>query len=206
MSSSRDLSQSTTDGQGNSALADINAALPWEAEPDRKEWLDGSTGYACLAQRGPSGAWCGYVAVPRDHPARGRSYYSDNFDIASVLQDADVRASAIVQQAINEIRVHGGLTFAGDRDHAEAPEDAWWFGFDCAHAGDYSPKYGRVDHPVLGLGRPTGWGGVITYRTLGYVEGEIASLADQLARIASDGTGRDPSPSVTSDAVLGTNS
>jgi len=36
------------------------------------------------------------------------------------------------------IKAHGGVSFAGDLSgHLDQPQLAgWWFGFDCAHAGD----------------------------------------------------------------------
>lgn len=168
--------------------------LPWTVEPDERRWGDASTGYACLAARGPVGAWCGYVAVPGDHPALGLSYYTDSFDIDDLLQDRKTLADAKIQHAINQISVHGGLTFAGSLGWREGVEEAtWWFGFDCAHAGDFSPKMDRLDHPVLGLGCPTGWGGVITYRTLEYTEGQCADLARQLQAVALLGNRKDGS-------------
>jgi hypothetical protein len=33
-----------------------------------------------------------------------------------------------------QVRVHGGVTYAG-HGCGDLPE-GWWFGFDCAHAGD----------------------------------------------------------------------
>ena len=55
------------------------------------------------------------------------------------------------------------------------PDNVWWFGFDCAHAGDLCPKmtrYGR--HPDDDR-----------YRDIGYVEAECAKLAMQLASVSS---------------------
>lgn len=61
---------------------------PWQSEPDKKQWRDAETGFPCLIVRGPSGALCGYVGVPRSHPAFEKDY-----------NDVDVE-------------VHWGLTFA----------------------------------------------------------------------------------------------
>lgn len=66
----------------------------------------------------------GYVGVPPDHPWHGKSYGHE------LLQD---------------ISVHGGLTWASD--YAPRPPTIddpsprcspgyWWFGFDTAHLGD----------------------------------------------------------------------
>lgn len=57
---------------------------------------------------------------------------------------------------------------------ANEPDNVWWFGFDCAHAGDFSPSYGSD------LGRPTGWGGVVEYRDIDYVTEQCRALARQL--------------------------
>jgi hypothetical protein len=54
---------------------------PWHAEPDEATWTDEATGYQCVAARGPHGAWCGYVGVPKTHPAHGLDYSFDfDFD------------------------------------------------------------------------------------------------------------------------------
>jgi hypothetical protein len=62
---------------------------PWQNEPDKVQYPDPHTGLPCLIVRNPMGALCGYVGVPKDHPAYGRHYDQ---------VDADV---------------HGGLTFSG---------------------------------------------------------------------------------------------
>lgn len=55
---------------------------PWDTEPDEDQsWFDGPTGLRCLARRASSGNWCGYVGVPKTHPAHGLTYYLDaDFD------------------------------------------------------------------------------------------------------------------------------
>lgn len=55
---------------------------------------------------------CGYVSVPKNHPFYGMSYLE--------IED--------------KIEVHGGLTFSG-KLHGF---DGFWFGWDYAHAGDYT--------------------------------------------------------------------
>jgi hypothetical protein len=65
---------------------------PWQSEPDLEIWVDPQTDLPCLAARGMvTGAWCGYVGIP---PGR----------------DA-VR----IKKKINDIAIHGGITFAGRR-------------------------------------------------------------------------------------------
>lgn len=141
---------------------------PWKAEPDKAVWVDEATGLDCMIHRNPRGALCGYVAVAEGHPY---------FDTSYVDLDVDV---------------HGGLTYAAfcgeHKDdgsglcHVPAegrPERVFWFGFDCAHAWDRTPMpYGvphldemRVDDEV--------------YRDWAYVEGEVRSLARQLAEMSA---------------------
>lgn len=46
---------------------------PWQNEPDKVQWLDKATGLPCLIVRQPmSGHFCGYVGVPKGHPAFGK--------------------------------------------------------------------------------------------------------------------------------------
>jgi hypothetical protein len=67
------------------------------------------------------------------------------------------------------------------------PDKVWWFGFDCAHAGDWSP--GMKEHvsedylKACGPGTPTGWGGVTEYRNIEYVTKQCEQLAQQLKTI-----------------------
>ena len=148
---------------------------PWQPEPDEKRWTDEETGLPCIALRGPVGAWCGYVGVPVTHPAFGRDYYKSDFPLDEVISGkamADVKA----QHQINEIQVHGGLTYAGADE--QRGTDRWWFGFDCAHAGDWCPSY----QDIVDLGAATDWGGTVEYRDLAYTISECGKLARQLAR------------------------
>jgi hypothetical protein len=151
---------------------------PWHDEPDRLEWEH--AGLPCLAVRGPefSGHWCGYVAVPPGHPLHGKPFSDE----------------AVC------VEVHGGLTYAnrckGHICHVPkpgAPDDVWWFGFDCGHASDLSPA---MHARYLGKGYPfsdepydhakavaaNDWLTEV-YRTLDYVQVEVNRLAEQLAAL-----------------------
>jgi len=103
---------------------------------------------------------CGYVRIPAGHPWHGKDY-----DSVEPYPD-----------------VHGGLTFAEpDTDCGKGGEDnAWWLGFDCAHAGDAPdpglPGYEQRLHSVLGE-----YGSI---RTTSYVAAECRSLAEQAAAAA----------------------
>ena len=59
----------------------------------------------------PNGYYCGYVVVPFSHPFYGKRY-----------------------QDLEDIDVHGGLTFSGYLD--AVGDDKYLLGFDCGHAGD----------------------------------------------------------------------
>jgi len=124
---------------------------PWLQEPNRVDFKHG--GFDCLLHRGPGGHWCGYVGVSPSHPL-----YKKDYDGLSV-------------------DVHGGLTYASEcAGHICHPADdetahLWWFGFDCAHAGDRSPAYAEY-HQAFDSD---------TYRDVTYARDQTESLAEQLA-------------------------
>lgn len=71
---------------------------------------------------------------------------------------------------------------------AGEPDHVWWFGFDCAHAGDYCPKYARLSS-IIPVRRCEGIDGekpwpAETYKTVKYVTAEVERLAKQLAALA----------------------
>lgn len=132
---------------------------PWQSEPDKLQWADETTGLPCLIKRNNAGALCGYVGVPENHPWYGLGY-------------SDIEPYP---------DVHGDLTYADHcQDGPEAqtichvpepgePDNVWWLGFDCAHAGDVMPAYAeRFSFPSF----PGD-----SYKTVDYVRAECASLA-----------------------------
>jgi hypothetical protein len=142
-------------------------AGPWMEEPDREQWQH--AGYACLVHRGPPGVWCGYVGVDAAHPFYGKPY--DECDVD----------------------VHGGLTYASKCDgsichvpEAGMPEDVWWLGFDCGHAGDLSPRMLALELEMPELRK---FAKLTmredTYRDLAYVKAETEALARQLRELTS---------------------
>jgi len=131
----------------------------WDNEPDRVDFIH--AGFSCFMLRGPVGSWCGYVGVPKGHPA----YEVDYSDLDSNLD------------------VHGGITYAskckGAICHIPAegmPDDVWWLGFDTAHYWDKTP----VNYGMMGLDFAQDTG---TYRNVEYVTAEIKRFADQLKEI-----------------------
>lgn len=127
---------------------------PWQLEPDKRQWLDPQTGLPCIVRRSPAlGFLCGYVGVPRSHPA-----YRKDCDAV-------------------DVSVHGGLTFSdtcsgGDHDicHKVSPgedDDVWWLGFDCGHFSDATPGMMSLAYRNI-------------YRDFPYVVNECEGLARQL--------------------------
>ena len=83
-----------------------------------KEWE--SHGFKCRAIFVRHSYRCGYVGIPKGHPAYEKSY-----------SDLPIEA-------------HGGLIYGRIED-----DGLHWFGFDCAHAGDKladSPPLFESDH------------------------------------------------------------
>lgn len=98
---------------------------------------------------------CGYVGVPDGHPLFGKDY-----DAAS--------ESASVE-------VHGGLTYASQGDGDPFDAAMWWFGFNCANAGD-----GDIEPSRLGRDRGPA-------KSLDYVSGQCEALAAQMLAARTPG-------------------
>jgi len=130
---------------GSEVVLVIDPQEPWRNEPDAKDWE--AHGLKCAMRRNATGAWCGYVGVPVDHPHYGVDYYNLPFD------------------------VHGGLTY-GAAGAIWLGEGLYWFGFDCAHWGDYCPGL----PPAFRMG---------TYRDEAYVTSQTESLAQQMLDLPS---------------------
>lgn len=117
---------------------------PWQDEPDKVQWLDPVTNYPCLIVRSQvSGSLCGYVGVPKEHPAYGLDYDGTTAENAKARRTAQREAIRkkysglgqtvqyvndglpdfsevpeevvvpVVGDSIRNMEVHGGLTFAG---------------------------------------------------------------------------------------------
>lgn len=152
---------------------------PWQDEPDKAQWIDPATGLDCLIVRSPaSGALCGYVGVPPDHPWHSAEY-GECRQSCGKKTFCDHSPEALLD-------VHGGVTFTGGCDHSDdeskgichipasgRAEDIWWFGFDCAHSEDVMPAFNARSHFPES-----------TYRQADYVQAECAYLARQLQALA----------------------
>lgn len=129
---------------------------PWTHEPNKTHWTT-RVGLPGLIARNRMGALCGYVAIKPDHPL-----HSVGYDEAETAYD---------------IEVHGGLTYANTIHETVSlhPGDLWWFGFDCAQAGDFLPRLGYYSS-----GEPNT---TDVYRDIDYVTQEVEKLAGQLAAL-----------------------
>lgn len=78
---------------------------PWHSEPDKVQWVDEDTGLDCLIVRNGLGALCGYVGLPEGH-----------------------RLFAECYDGMDDIGVHGGLTFSGYCDEPLSFEE--WVAMD----------------------------------------------------------------------------
>lgn len=99
-----------------------------------------------------SGSWhrCGYVAVQPGHPLHGVAYKQatdalkapsgdeplGNRGIFTVLFAACGDGLTSEPQCVFD--VHGSITYSGGGKgrYPVQHDGLWWFGFDCAHAGD----------------------------------------------------------------------
>lgn len=154
---------------------------PWDTEPNEDHFEH--AGLQCAIYRHErSGHLCGYVQVPEGHPLHGKDYGDQVPESLRALLDDALKGPigkrnlvSILCANLDDggridllIDVHGGLTFSGKLRGAAG----YWFGFDCAHAGDYSPYRGR-------------WMDDETYRDIEYVRTECRRLAEQLAAMQS---------------------
>lgn len=169
---------------------------PWQSEPDHLEFE--YAGLPCVLMRNMvvTGSWCGYVGVPvshrfykRDYSGRVgyrllKPYRNDRARRKRVPQNRYFMRRAVYgsgQRPENIINVHGGITYSGRRVDNK-PE--WYFGFDCAHYMDLSPRMRATiisDFLQLDEYRKT-FSDHGTYRDIEYVREQTESLAYQLAK------------------------
>jgi len=128
---------------------------PWIDEPDQVEWM--AHGLPCVLFRNRFGVWVGYVGISPGHPWHGAAYKAD---------------------ALSEISVHGGVTFAGHWHYVPntltTNSDTWWVGFDCGHGG-------RDVVPAMDRGRFSGYGSE-KYRNVEYAVTHATVLASQASQ------------------------
>jgi len=174
---------------------------PWDNEPDRLEFE--AHGLRCVISRTEhSGNLCGYVRIGEAHPLFGVGYHEKSDALAEALTQrtempiGKMPPMTLVLCSMDDdipptpdvvFDVHGGITYSGEypcgwfvtseRSGALgfAPNEGWWFGFDCAHCNDMSPG-GHERH---------GWSVCRdeVYRDMDYVKSETERLAKQLVEL-----------------------
>jgi len=106
-------------------------------------------GKPCAILLSKRGYRCGYVGVPKTSPLYAIGY---GVDLKDIGLDIDMSTVQIGKKSIVSCLcwdgksqrldlicdVHGGITYAdGCPDYpVKTKHPTWWFGFDCAHAGD----------------------------------------------------------------------
>ena len=160
----------------------------WDSESDLENFQTANGMAGAIIRVGYSGTLCGYVGVPAAHPWHGMEYGAEVLPTDDQLaRPVDIDKISIISLFCSAgsdpadgsridclIDVHGGLTYsgAGIAEYGEDPA-LWYFGFDCAHSGDFCP----------GMDAYYRDGG--TYRDMAYVRGEVESLAKQLAAVTA---------------------
>lgn len=161
---------------------------PWDGEPDGAIEFE-HKGLPCMLHRGPLGAWCGYVGLPAGHPwfgkncsdrvpftdaMRARMTSIDHVSVLGLFCEALVPGEEGTMQLDCAVRVHGGVTYARDREPFGKPDGRWGLGFDCSHSGDLVPPLART---LLFRGD--------TYRDIAYARAEAEQLAEQALEAAA---------------------
>lgn len=155
----------------------------WTEEPEQDDFE--SHGLTCAMRRNHSGSWCGYVGVPPEHPLHGKNYNEKIKVTKDTLErPIDIDKVGVINlfcaamgdeskdgwiDCVLWFDVHGGLTYSGKGWPSD--DGLWYFGFDCSHYGDLSPR--NYGNSVFGDGM---------YRNHEYVHREVENLAAQLSK------------------------
>ena len=108
-------------------------------------------GFECMTKVSTMGIPCGYVGLEKSHP-----YYGKHYD------------------DIDDIDVHGGLTFAGYWEDIDPK--IWWLGFDCGHSWDIDmPVRTHEYYPEIVMFKSN--------KPQSFVEEQTKRLAEQLEKI-----------------------
>ena len=181
----------------------------WETEPSSLDFE--AEGLRCAMRRNGRDVWCGYVGVESDHPLFGLptnhplALPASWFEGRKPLQgssplDLFCHIMSGAKQANDNcpislaMQVHGGCNYAADHVPDGEPDGRWWFGFDCGHAGDYTPggasmkeimkeMIDSMPEHVRETMRDIVFREQGVYRDQQYVVGECQSLAAQLNAI-----------------------
>lgn len=121
----------------------------WENEPDELDFEENNM--ICAIRRvSKMRHLCGYIAIDKNH-ALTKSNYNDI-----------------------PVEVHGGLTYGQIGDGIYLSNKYFWFGFDCAHAGDFCPS----DYNIINQTSSED-----TYKNIQYVKNELLNLSCQFNKL-----------------------
>ena len=125
---------------------------PWESESNYEEFF--YNGIECVIMRMPR-IKCLYGFIGFEE---GHSYYRKDI-------------------TLEDLQVHGGITYTGMSLIDGTKSGKWWIGFDTAHTGDLIPLMCEKTP-----GYETFFRNGPVYRNLEYVRTEIKKLVDQVSR------------------------
>jgi hypothetical protein len=155
----------------------------WTDEPDEAEWIHEESGLPCLIIRHQAyGTFSGYFGVPPENPL-----YKSDGDFLE--EEITFTGLSLPEGIVRDARKTDPLTLPIQIEAAFL--NYWFFGFDCAHAGDVIPMFRgrelagilrrRQTQPLLiasRVGRGT-WRGPDVYRDFAFVRKEVEHLAQQ---------------------------
>ncbi len=102
-----------------------------------EDWTTAS-GLRAIAIVGIYGSINGYVEVTKESRFYNMEYSKWDMSIDTLEDWTKDKIEA--QKHLNDIEVHGGMTYSSMGDKLHMPSTNWWFGFDTAHAWD-QPDY-----------------------------------------------------------------
>lgn len=141
-----------------------------------KDWTTKSGLRAVVLLVNEGSHHCGYVEVPEDHYLFKKNY--SDACLPKLPDDTAIGKRGVISLLCHDpeaektspeiyFDVHGGITFS---NQLKNEGDSWWFGYDCAHAGDQTKANISFD-----------FGGV--WRDEEYCITECESLASQIKEI-----------------------
>jgi len=121
-------------------------------------------GYACRIIRNLAMFYLlGYVALEKNHAFYNVSDYDMNISVHGGVTYASLnRPGAVVKDTMTNKLCYIEVP------HRNEPKDAWWIGFDCAHAVDAIPELPGISNRMD------------TYKDIEFVKTELREMVDQL--------------------------
>ena len=142
-----------------------------------EHYFTADNGLTCYVILSNAGFRCGYVEAPPT--LVNFPYYESNIHLEDITPFTYILTP--IQLAINNIDVHGGVTFSGNLEFSSA----YLFGFDCKHyldAPDLAALEANKDKFDT-IDTTNTYNKDRTVRTLDFVISECISLANQLYSI-----------------------